>query len=135
MGGEILNKIAREVIHIPVTIKNCFRDHPVFYTLITTLVIATLIGIVGAFALAGGAAGAPHFMFAINTAISGAWNGMPYMMTAVGGIGITGLLFFSVNTTIRIIRKISNFYKLNFNDENEETYWEINSPSPSSTNQ
>ena len=76
-------------------IKDHVKKHPVIYGVITALFFATLFltGVMGSFALIGGhAAWAPHFMSAMNTAISGAWSGLPYAMTAAGGVGGTGLI-------------------------------------------
>ena len=93
--GEALNKILGGVKQAPEAVKNHVKKHPVIYGVITALFFATLFltGVGGAMALVGGhAAFAPHFMSAMNTAISGAWSGLPYAMTAAGGVGGAGLI-------------------------------------------
>ena len=93
--GEVLNKIVDGFKHAPESVKNHVKKHPVIYGVITALFFATLFltGVGGSFALIGGhAAWAPHFMSAMNTAISGTWSGLPYAMTAAGGVGGAGLL-------------------------------------------
>ena len=103
--GEVLNKIVDGVKHAPESVKNHVKKHPVIYGVITALFFATLFltGVGGSFALIGGhAAWAPHFMSAMNTAISGTWSGLPYAMTAAGGVGGAGLLGTAIMSIISV---------------------------------
>ncbi|MCB1180823.1 MAG: hypothetical protein KDK55_02205 [Chlamydiia bacterium] len=110
--GEVLNKIVDGVKRAPEAVKNHVKKHIVIYEVITALFLATLFftevalfltGVGGSFALIGGhAAWAPHFMSAMNTAISGAWSGLSYAMTAAGGVGGAGLLGTAIMSIISV---------------------------------
>lgn len=87
--GLASNKTLIETNQLPIPTVNSIKNSP--YRVITGVFFSTLFlaGWVGALALIGG-----HWapLSAFNTAISGAWTGLPYAMTGIGIFGLGGII-------------------------------------------